>query len=264
MAQRSTVAGDYQNVGRPLAVMAKRLGHGDRLDFHQHIRDQLLYAVEGTMRIETADDMWIVPPDRAVYLPAGTSHAVAMRGRVEMRTLYIDPDAAAGLPREVGMLHVGGLLRELILTLLDEPIEYAVDGRGGLLAALIFEEIARAPMNARVPIGALSIPMPHDARLQTLCHAVLADPASNRSIEEWSEVVGGSSRTVSRLFRKELRMSFNQWRRRVRLYGAVEHLAAGRRISLVAALSGYASASAFTASFRKEIGVAPGAFLKTI
>jgi AraC-like DNA-binding protein len=91
---------------------------------------------------------------------------------------------------------------------------------------------------------------------------VLAEPGSNRSIEEWSDMVGVSSRTMSRLFARELKMSFNQWRRRVRFYGAVEYLAAGRQVSQVASLLGYASPSAFTASFRREIGVAPKSFLQ--
>lgn len=257
MNTRSTVAGDYQHVPRPLAAMARSLEHGHRIDFHDHVRDQLLYAVEGTMRIETEDDMWTVPLDRAVYLPAGTVHAVSMRGRVEMRTLYIVPGAGPGLPSEVAALSVGGLLRELILGLLDEPVDYETDGRGGMLAALILEEIRRAPTMA------LSVPMPRDGRLVDLCRAVLADPGSNRSIEEWSDLIGASSRTMSRLFARELRMSFNQWRRRVRFYGAVEHLAAGRQVSQVASQLGYSSASAFTASFRKEIGVLPKSFARS-
>jgi AraC-like DNA-binding protein len=104
--------------------------------------------------------------------------------------------------------------------------------------------------------------MPRDGRLVGLCQAVLAEPGSNRSIEEWSDLVGASSRTMSRLFSRELKMSFNQWRRRVRFYAAVEHLAAGTQISRVAARLGYSSPSAFTASFRREIGVLPKSFIK--
>lgn len=253
---RSTVAADYQDVRRPLAAMAKTLEHGERLYRHRHPRDQFLYAVEGTMRIETDEDMWIVPPDRAVYLPAGTDHAVVMRGRVEMRTLYIEPGAASGLPVRVTVLHVGGLLRELILSLLEEPVDYEVEGRGGLLAALIFQEIGRAPAFD------LSVPMPRDRRLAALCQAVLDEPGSTRSAEDWSDLAGASPRTVARLFRRELRMSFDQWRRRARFCGAVEHLAAGRPVAQVASLLGYASPSAFTASFRKEIGVTPKDYLR--
>jgi len=55
----------------------------------RHTRDQLLYAVSGVMRIQTDAEAWIVPPDRAVYLPAGTRHTVGIRGNLEMRTLYI-------------------------------------------------------------------------------------------------------------------------------------------------------------------------------
>jgi len=91
---RSTDPRDYQSVARPFAAMAKSFADGFEIEPHSHARDQLIYAVSGLMRVRTAHDAWIVPPDRAVYLPARTTHSISMRGDVEMRTLYIARGAA--------------------------------------------------------------------------------------------------------------------------------------------------------------------------
>src|SRR3546814_20749685 len=73
--------------------------------------------------------IWIVPPQRAVWIPPGCEHEVRMVGPVQMRTLYVEPDAAPGLPAQCRVIEVSGLLRELILALMDAPLDYAPASR---------------------------------------------------------------------------------------------------------------------------------------
>lgn len=249
---RSTDPADYQAVPRALAAMAKSFAPGDTLPPHAHARDQVLYATQGVMRVATAREAWIVPPDRALYVPAGVSHGVALRGRVEMRTLYIKPGAAPGLPEAPAVLDISSLLRALILALLDEPVLYDETGRGGWLAALIFDELARARHLQLV------IPMPGDERLKRLCKSLLENPARSETLDEWAVEAGASPRTLSRLFSQEVGLSFTQWRQRVRFHNAMEAIVRGEPVGAVARANGYASASAFTAAFRKVMGVTPG------
>lgn len=248
---RSIDPRDYQRVPRPVAAMAKSFADGEAIRPHAHERDQVLYAVRGIMRVRTEAAGWIVPPDRAVYMPAGVLHAIAIRGDLEMRTLYIAPGAGPGLPAGPTVLEVSDLLRSLVLALIEEPVLYDEAGRGGALARLVLSEIARAPRLA------LGVPMPRDPRLARLCGALLAEPATTLTLEGWAETAGASARTLARLFERELGMSFGAWRRRVRLQNAVEELVAGAPVSAVAARSGYRSVSAFSAAFRRELGVSP-------
>jgi len=249
--KRSTDARDYQSVPRPLAAMPKTFEDGQEIEPHRHPRDQFIYAVTGVMRVRTDAEAWIVPPDRAVYLPAGKDHAITMRGRVEMRTLYIARNAHRDLPAAPAVLEVSPLLRELVLALIGEPVIYDEKGRGGAAALLILSEIARAPRLSLV------IPMPRDARLLRVCDALLAGPASRLTLEGWTETAGASVRTLARLFESELGMSFAAWRQRVRFHNALEAIIAGEPISEVARRNGYNSSSAFSAAFRKSIGQAP-------
>lgn len=254
---RSTNPDDYQRLPRDVVGMAKSFVTGDTTGAHAHERDQLLYAVQGVTRVTTGAATWIVPPDRALYVPAGTVHAVVMKGRVEMRTLYIRPGSAPGLPREPAAMEVSALLRALVLALLDEPVLYDVAARAGLIARLILEEIARARMLA------LDIPMPDDARLKRLCESLIANPGRGETLDRLAEGTGASARTLARLFQRETGLSFSQWRQRVRFTSAMEALVRGEPVGLVARASGYASASAFSAAFRKALGVTPGSLAAT-
>ena len=191
MARRSTDANDYQFVPRPLAAMSKSFRDGFEIAPHHHARDQLVYAVTGVMRVRTEAEAWIVPPDRAVYLPAHTVHSISIRGQVEMRTLYVSRDASDDLPATPTVLEVSPLLRELVLALIEEPVVYDEEGRGGAVAFLILAEIARARRLSLV------IPMPRDPRLLRVCNALLADPASRLTLENWVDTAGASSRTLA-------------------------------------------------------------------
>jgi AraC-like DNA-binding protein/quercetin dioxygenase-like cupin family protein len=248
---RSTDPRDYQRVARPFAAMAKSFADGFEIAPHHHTRDQLIYSVSGLMRVRTEHAAWIVPPDRAVYVPGRTIHSISMRGDVAMRTLYIARNAVPDLPSGATVMAVSDLLRELILALIDEPILYDRTGRGGAIVSLILSEIMRAP---RLP---LVIPMPHDPRLRHLCTRLIANPSDMRTLDEWSDSAGASARTLARLFESELRLTFTAWRQRVRFHNALEAIAQGQPIERIAADNGYRSPSAFSAAFRALMGHAP-------
>ena len=81
---------------RPVAVHGADLEVGHRIPLHMHRRGQLLHAVSGIMRVETAQAAWILPPARALWLPPQWPHSVTMRSHVEMRTIYIAPAGLRG------------------------------------------------------------------------------------------------------------------------------------------------------------------------
>ncbi len=256
--KRSTDPADYQNVGRPVAAMAKEFADGAHVTPHSHPRAQLLFASSGVMRLKTAVEAWIVPPLRAVVIPAGTEHEIRMSGAVAMRTLYIAPAALPWLSERCAVIEVSGLLRELVLAVVEEPVAYERGSRADLIMELILSELRDA---ARVP---LCLPLPCEPRLRALCEALLADPARNDTLEAWAERSGACSRTLVRLFRRETGLSFTLWRQQVRLAEAVSQLALGRPVATVADALGYASASAFTAMFRRALGETPRRYVDPI
>ncbi|MDB5371463.1 MAG: AraC family transcriptional regulator [Belnapia sp.] len=239
-------------VDRPLAGFTRDYVDGESVPRHAHTRAQLLYATRGVMRIATDAAGFIVPPGRALWMPAAMPHVTAMQGPVAMRALFLRADAAAAGPASVTVLAVSSLLRELVLAACSEPLEWDEAGRGGHLAALILDEIARAPA---LPLG---VPAVRDARLQRLAAALRAEPARDLSLEDWAMHCGASPRTLTRLFRAETGMSFGRWRQMLRLAEAAALLSCGVPPARAAAAVGYASAAAFGAAFRAAFGTTPG------
>lgn len=248
---RSTDPVDYQQLDQAVGAMAKSFPAGFFIAPHCHARDQLLYAVSGSMRIRTTLEAWIVPPDRAVYIPGNVVHSVAMRDAVEMRTLYISNGYGSRLPQAPIVLVATPLLRALILALLDEPVAYTKGTRADRIAMLILDEIARSE-----PL-AMSIPMPQDKRLLRLCEALIENPSLPLTLDAWADQAGASRRTLARLFQSECHMTFTAWRQRVRFHAAVEALSRGASVGEAARQQGYGSVSAFTAAFRRAFGLTP-------
>src|SRR6266850_8189721 len=79
---------------------------GHVIPLHFHDRDQLVYASRGVMTVRTRDGTWVVPPHRAVWIPAKVSHTITMSGAVAMRTLYLKPLLAKRLARDCFVLNV--------------------------------------------------------------------------------------------------------------------------------------------------------------
>ena len=236
---------------RQVAVMARPSPAGERIPLHVHRRGQLLHAQTGIMRVETAEAAWILPPARALWLPPAWPHSVTMRGHVEMRTVYIAPAACGSLPALPVLAEISGLLRELILALLDEPTGYDEDGRGGIVARLILTELGRLPERN------LDVPMPRDPRALRVARTLLDNSSIAHDLDRWADEAGASRRTLARLFRSETGLGFAEWRARLRAIDGLARLADGASVAETAASVGYASPSAFSAMIRRTLGGPP-------
>ncbi len=250
---------DYQNVPRAVGAMSKEFPDGCRLTPHTHERAQLVYAVAGVMEIVANGVTWIIPPQRALWIPGGIEHSMLARGSISLRTLYVRSDAPhfpePGEPRSI---RVSPLLRELILRAVDMPIEYDENGRDGAIVDLLLQEIEFMPDEA------LRIAVPHDRRLRRLCDFIRAHPDDNRGLAELAPLTGASGRTLTRLARAELGVPLLYWRHQVRLLEALPRLAWGEPITSVALSLGYETPSAFTAMFSRTMGKTPSQYLAEI
>jgi len=236
---------------REVAVLARTLDVGHRIPFHIHRRGQLLHAVSGIMRVETAQAAWAVPPARGLWLPPQWPHSVAMRSHVEMRTVYITPTGCEALPQQPVLVEISGLLRELILALLEEPVAYDESGRGGAVAQLILMELNRLPERR------MHVPLPRDERALRVARALLEDCSLEHDLDRWADEAGASRRTLARLFRSETGLSFAEWRARLRAVDGLARLSAGASVGETAAAVGYASPSAFSAMIHRTLGGPP-------
>ncbi len=245
---------DCESAPRPVSALASDHPSGEHVAPHRHPRAQLIHTLSGVMTVTSGGGSWIVPPGRAVWMPPDEEHAIRIAGRVSMRTVFVRSDARADLPQGCEVIEVSPFLREAIVAATLIPLDYAPDGRDMRVMELILDEIAAAPRLH------LHVPMPRDPRLARLCARLIADPATPVTLERLGMECHVSGRTLARMFHRELGMSFGEWLRRMRLLLSLPRLAAGASVLEVAMEHGYDSPSAFTAMFRRTLGVSPTAY----
>jgi AraC-like DNA-binding protein len=246
---------------RPVRVRSRSLPADAHFEPHRHGWAQLAYCASGILQVTAAtpDEVtYIVPPSRAVWIAPDALHAINVLEAAEFRTLYLHADATPAGWQGCRVIVVSPLLREMVHSLDAHEGSGLSAAREAMLSALLVDEISQADTQ---PLG---VPMPHaqrgDKRLRALCEAVLRAPSERATLAEWSAGTGASERTMARLFRDELGTSYQQWRQQAILAHALPLLARGTPVSQVAAASGYASDSAFSAMFKAAMGQSPSHF----
>ena len=251
MSAKSTNPNDYQDTPRPVSVMAKDNPDNYTTGWHRHKRAQLVFASSGVMVVKTRLGTWVIPPQRAVWVPGGVEHETRTIGSVAMRTVYVAPTAARNLPLECCVVNVSELLRALILRAAELPLAYERNGPDGRVMQMILDEIR---LLKALP---LHLPIPAHQRLGHLCSMILRNPQRADTLEDMATQVGMSKRTAERLFTRETRMTFIRWRQQARLLTALTHLAAGHSVKHAAFKAGYISQSAFTSMFKRAFSTTP-------
>ena len=253
---------------RPLRAKMRHLLAATRVVPHRHEWPQLTFSLNGVCRLSTDAGTFTVPPSRAVWVPAGLAHSITVVEDADLHTLYlhnsIAPDAEVW--GRCVVVEVTELMRALVLALdtapddspRSEAEQARVLARERLVQPLLSDELQQAP---QIRMG---VPLPAsdggDKRLRALCEAVLRQPEERSTLADWAAAVGASERTMARLFRDQLGMSYQQWRQQATLAHALPLLARGHPVRRVALDCGYASESAFSAMFRAAMGQPPRHF----
>lgn len=224
---------------------------GFHIEPHRHAWAQLVYAVSGVMSVRAGETLWIVPPARAVWAPAGAEHEIRALGDFAMRTVYFAPGLVGHLPRECCALDVSPLLRELVLAITAVQLIEEADGEAMRLAAVAIDCIAAS---RTLP---LHLPLPRDPRAVRLAERLRAEPACALELPALARDAGASARTIQRLFLEETGLRFSEWRQRLRLLHGASLLGGGSSVTEAGFEAGYSGASAFTAAFRKQFGRTP-------
>lgn len=201
----------------------------------------------------TESATWVLPPTRALWIPAGLRHEVSAANAATMRPLYIRPDRWAAGWTDPTPVEASSLLAEMIEYLGSDGLDAAQRAR----AEALLNDLLR-PVEATT----VSVRMPVDDRAHSVATGIVEDPSDHRTLAEWGRQVGASDRTLARMFLAETGMQFGRWRALARLQAALPLLAAGEPLGAVALNVGYESTSAFVAAFHREIGVTPAAYFR--
>ncbi|MGE0845885.1 MAG: helix-turn-helix transcriptional regulator [Flavobacteriaceae bacterium] len=238
----------------PVSGVAMELPANTHVEPHHHNSGQLVFASSGVMVVDSSEGSWVIPPQRAMWIPAAVNHRLSTLTTLSLRNLLISPDHSGHLPQHCRTLRVGGLLREIIIRLSEEPELCLSSEHRGLVDHLLFHEMRDAAG------GPLALPHPKSERLKRICAALMDDPADDRPLEHWASVAAVSPRTLARQFLKETGMSLAAWRRQLRMLHALTLLGQGQSVTTVALDVGYESTSAFIEVFKRSFGETPARY----
>lgn len=244
---------DLSLIGRPVVAFEDHYPAGFIDPPHSHGRSQLSFALSGLQTLITDDATFIVPPNRAVWIPAGKRHEAACRCDVTFQVVYVDPSFDT-LPQTCRVFEVSPLLRGLIDEIASFPSTGEMGERESMITQLLLMEIRL------MPDLELKAQMPADPRLRRVCEAILSDPADARGVDGWAKIANMGRRTFTRSFKRQTSMSFATWQRQVRAMEGASRVVAGEPIGSVAFEVGYESQSAFATMFHRTFGVPPSEY----
>jgi AraC-like DNA-binding protein len=224
---------------------------GTVFDWHTHDDHQLAWAASGVLTVITRQATWVLPPTRALWIPAGLPHETGADSRATMRSLYIDPARSPVAWTEPTPVAASPLFAELTDYLSDDNLDEPRRRHAETLLADLLTPVPVTTIDLRLPAGGPAL---------RVAQALRRDPCDKRTLREWGREVSASERTLARAFADTTGVPFGRWRTLLRLQAALEMLAAGQPVSRVAAKVGYETPSAFVAAFRRETGATPSRY----
>jgi AraC-like DNA-binding protein/quercetin dioxygenase-like cupin family protein len=222
-------------------------------DWHTHADHQLAWAASGVLTVRTQASAWVLPPSRALWIPASVPHETLSTGAATMRSAYLRPDRCPLSWAEPTPVSAGPLLCELIGYLEDRSLPQDQRARAEAVMIDLLRPVAMTTVEVRWPADDLA---------RQVADRLADAPADGRTLSAWGHEVGASERTLARAFLAETGVSFGRWRTMLRIQAALTELAAGEPVAAVARRVGYDSDSAFVQAFRRETGVTPGAYFR--
>lgn len=220
---------------------------------HRHQdKHQLIFAKKGTIKIQTANDYWILPPSRAIWIECGVAHSFYSKHSADVHILYIRENIDNSLSySNCCVFNISPLVHELVKTCVNFKNAYTDHSPQGRLGYVLLEQLQQLDQSP------VSLPMPESIILQKICRWFEQEPSTQITLQELSVSVGASERTVERLFLKDIGLSYNEWRYRFRLVKSLEYLAENQPISHVAYNVGYNHVSSYIFAFKNFFGCTP-------
>ncbi len=223
--------------------------------WHTHELHQIEYAIQGVAEVETSSGHHLLPPQRAIWIPAGLRHRTTLSGVLSL-AVFFDPTMIGDAGAEAKVLAAAPVLREMMIYAARWPITRTDPDP---TADAFFDVLARLTLEGLDHDVPLYLPTSEDPVLAAVM-SYTQDHLSDVTARQVCAAVGISERTLRRRF-PVAGMTWGRYLITSRMLRAMAMLAEPRRtVMSVATEVGYDSVSAFTRAFRSFSGELPSAY----
>ena len=238
---------DFQVI---VKVEKMKRGHVDQ--WHEHSWHQIVFPFEGILQTKVSGSQFVIPHSGMLFIPAETHHESFVMTETKFFGLYLNPSASNQYPVKTKAIAVTPFIRELILHIHQTEVNLNTSEGDitNLLNVLIDLMHSEETYN-------MTLLLPSDRRLMVIFKAMMEHPQQDTKLSSWAKQVGASERTLSRLFSKELGMSFPLWRQHLRLVASLNLLNTNLSVQEVAFNVGYNSDSSFIHAFKNLFNQTP-------
>ncbi|MFA9371453.1 MAG: AraC family transcriptional regulator [Labilibaculum antarcticum] len=236
----------------------------EKLPMHSHSKHQLCYVEGGVAFLNTPDKSYFLPARHFLWIPAGIEHNVVSRTSVKMvHNIYFPgnlfPEDHHVRERE-GIYPVTNLLMEMIYYTVNWQGEIGKENVSKYEFLIALKNIVSDAANIPLPVV---LPTTKNENLRRVFKYIHHNVEQPLNLNHVAEKFGYSSRTLSRLFQKNMDISFLQYVKLFRIIKSMELLLqTDLSISEIAYKIGYNSLSAFSYTFQQVVHNSPAKFRK--
>lgn len=234
-----------------------------RLAMHSHTKHQLTYIEGGVAYLQTKENSYFLPARHFVWIPAGLDHFIELRTSITMmRNIYIPPAALAPniFHSKMGIYPVSNLILEMI-SFTEHWSENITKKESEKY--LYMKTLGNVIASANKTALAVVLPTTTNIRLRPILRHIYFNVDQTLQLQDIANTFSLSSRSLSRLFRENLDISFLQYVKLTRIILSMEKLLqTDLSISEIAYASGYNSLATFSNTFYEIAKVRPSDFRK--
>lgn len=240
---------------RPITTYSEHIQNSKCANSHAHPRAQVISCNTGIMEVVTKDNIWIVNALQSVWIASNEEHQVYFPNNVKVDTAFIDKSKLSNLPKDSFAFETSDFLKSLLKKIISFSNPNIFSLQQNRIIEVFLDELSNLQPSKTF------LPTSQDKRIKTVLDALMNDLSNKHTIEYYASKSSVSPRTLSRLFNKELGMSFGDWKMRLKLMEAVKQLGDNKSIKEIAYDLGYENVSSFIATFKKHFGKTPTNYL---
>lgn len=218
---------------------------------HRHAWGQVIFVTGHVLEMDVEGERLLTPADMPIWIPPGQRHSSYNHALAQFRTFNLAADLCTGMPEKACLLTADAIAHAIMNEFTRRGLTQPQSDADWRLCEVLTDRLRLAPAHTSY------LPVSDDKFLAPILRALEANPGDSTTLAQWAKRVYTTERTLARRCQQQLKMSFSEWRQRLRFLRAIALLEQGWSVQRIAHDLGYSSASALIVMFQQQAGTTP-------